>query len=556
MNEHEQCSVRIRPVRLQPQGKRHVRCKVLRWWELEDHDFSAYDDWLLWRAMGPVSVLWAFIDLPVAGPWAFTGMSGNNPGRMAPESSKVVVLPKFDMHIYTSELTSEELKTAIIEYCIPTDLHPRLPHSGGRAIKCFKEVTTSLKGWKKKFFLIDHRAVPDAMPWRHGDTNLHDDFSTHYDEGDVAHLCEVLVPLRPPPRHLLYVCGLTTAYRHLDLRYDIKDPDMNGYIWGDPIPEEQRPKPRVTHLLPVGAKLPELIAAQKNLEKPDAKITAAREKKEQQNLAKAKAKPAGAGGGEGSRKKRKVQKVNEAVQSGSEETLSATPLHQDDPGIGTRPATTVALEIAQEVPSAERMVVNLSRNTRVSTPPMEVNQPSPHHGRQDMDLSPPHDTHSPQSSHHGNKGKLITNRERVAGYGEGFRKEEGYCFRSGGEDMKLGEGPGTQAASKLNTSVEYRKSLASPVQLCYTAGWLGGLSLGRTEAEIARFLSKTEDLDIEGSKLWEVKHREIFTMSYPFVEKIAATCDLPMSKLLKVSLDVPLPPLYGGTSGVADEDVA
>ena len=34
---------------------------------------------------------------------------------------------------------------------------------------------------------------------------------------------------------------------------------------------------------------------------------------------------------------------------------------------------------------------------------------------------------------------------------------------------------------KLHQSVEYRKSLAEPVQLCYTAGWLGGLALGRTE---------------------------------------------------------------------------
>ncbi|GJR98187.1 hypothetical protein Tco_0270361 [Tanacetum coccineum] len=56
------------------------------------------------------------------------GMSGSEPGEMAPESSKVVVLPKFDMHIYTSELTSSELKAAVEEYCIPLDLHPRLPH--------------------------------------------------------------------------------------------------------------------------------------------------------------------------------------------------------------------------------------------------------------------------------------------------------------------------------------------------------------------------------------------------------------------------------------------
>ncbi|GKG39705.1 hypothetical protein Tco_0463850, partial [Tanacetum coccineum] len=66
----------------------------------------------------------------------------------------------------------------------------------------FKEVTSSLKGWKKKFFLIDLRAVSDAMPWRHTDTDLRDDFPTHYNENDVARLAKFVVPLRLPPRHL------------------------------------------------------------------------------------------------------------------------------------------------------------------------------------------------------------------------------------------------------------------------------------------------------------------------------------------------------------------
>nr|GEV59328.1 hypothetical protein [Tanacetum cinerariifolium] len=109
---------------------------------------------------------------------------------------------------------------------------------------------------------------------------------------------------------------------------------------------------------------------------------------------------------------------------------------------------------------------------------------------------------------------------------------------------------------KLHISVEYRKSLAGPVQFCFTTWWLGGLSLGKTEYEIARFLSETKDLDIEGSKLREMKHRELFTMSYPYVEKIVASCDLPMSELLKVSPDVPLPPPQGETSSAAVEDVA
>nr|GEV83061.1 reverse transcriptase domain-containing protein [Tanacetum cinerariifolium] len=288
------------------------------------------------------------------------------PGEMAPESSRAVVVLKFDMHIYTSKLTSTELKDAIDEYCIPVDLHPRLPHPGmamnrlpSRFIasadgvnkviffeircvsldisptvsvsgllqalqtgplvsfenktrrgtrKCFKEITSSLKGWKKKFFLLDRRTIPNAMPWRHSDTDLHDDFPTHFNEDDVARLFEFQGLLRSPPRHLLYMCGLTTACRHSGLQYHIKDQDKNVIsmdtflkllTWigtvvskGDPLLEDQRPKPRVTPPLPVGAPIPALTPFHKNLEKPNPKIAAAMEKKDQQSLARAEAKRA------------------------------------------------------------------------------------------------------------------------------------------------------------------------------------------------------------------------------------------------------------------------
>ncbi|GJS26971.1 hypothetical protein Tco_0487591 [Tanacetum coccineum] len=378
----------------------------------------------------------------------------SEPGEMAPEGSGAVVIPKFDMHIYTSELTSMELKEAINEYCIPLDLHPRLPHPGmtmnklpsryiglyieqfeqgglrvlfssfflavirhfgvhvsqlvpmgvnrviffeircvslnisptvslfrvfyklckqghwfsfenktGRGTrKCFKEITSSLKGWKNKFFLLDRRAIPDAMPWRHSDTDLHDEFPTHFNENDIDRLSEFQVPLRPPPRHLLYTCGLTTACRHPNLQYHIKDRDKNVIsmdtflklpTWtetvvskADPLPKDQRLKPRVTPPLPVGTAIPALTPFQKNLEKPNPKIAAAREKKDQQNLAKAEAK----------------------------RTLSATPIHQAIPETTQKPAI-----IASEVsPNVEKEVVDLSGNTRVSSPPVMNVQSSPH----------------------------------------------------------------------------------------------------------------------------------------------------------------------------------
>ncbi|GJU87173.1 hypothetical protein Tco_1294719 [Tanacetum coccineum] len=225
---------------------------------------------------------------------------------MALEGSRVVVIPKFDMHIYTFELTSAELKEAIDEYCIPLDLHPRLPHpgmtmnklpsryiglyieqfeqgglrgpfssfflamirhfgvhvsqlvpmgvnrviffeircvslninptvslfrvfyklckqghwfsfenkTGRRTQKCFKEITSSLKGWKK-FFLLDRRAIPDAMPWRHSDTDLHDDFPTHFNENDAASTTSPASVVYVRIDHDLSTFGLTIPHKGL-----------------------------------------------------------------------------------------------------------------------------------------------------------------------------------------------------------------------------------------------------------------------------------------------------------------------------------------------------
>ncbi|GJY10621.1 hypothetical protein Tco_0378806 [Tanacetum coccineum] len=80
---------------------------------------------------------------------------------------------------------------------------------------------------------------------------------------------------------------------------------------------------------------------------------------------------------------------------------------------------------------------------------------------------------------------------------------------------------------KLHTSVEYHQNLATPVSLCFTAGWLGILSLGKTEDQIDAFLSETRDLDIEDD-------------------------------LMKVSPDVPPSPSKdgGGDSGADIDDAA
>ncbi|GKC76595.1 hypothetical protein Tco_1127369 [Tanacetum coccineum] len=221
------------------------------------------------------------------------GMSISKPGEMASERSKAVVLPKFDMHVITSDLTSDELKTVVDEYAIPEDLHPQ-----------------------------------------------------NYDETDVARISEFLVPLQPPPRHLLYVCGLTTACRHPELRNDIKDKGKN---------------------------------------------------------AEAKCVGADAGGAGGSRKKRKIQKKDDSFSFlGSEGPSVGHPSQ----AIPLRLLNTMLLlltpKVAKVVPDVEKVVVNLSGNTRMSTPLVEVNQPSPPRQHDNTQVSP-HLDGIPFASSHGDE---------------------------------------------------------------------------------------------------------------------------------------------------------
>ncbi|GJZ95846.1 hypothetical protein Tco_0668180 [Tanacetum coccineum] len=349
-------------------------------------------------------------------------MSGSEPGEMAPESSKAVVLPKFDMHIHTSELTSAELKMAVEDYCIPLDLDPRLPPP---------DLTMKR---------LPSKAISDAMPWRHGDTDLHDDFPTNYNDDDVSRLSDFLVPLRPPPRHLLYMCGLTTACRNLELSYNIKDRDKNELVSHLATPRGRVFLGNLSKLRLV-TELSDTLESQfwpKEKELLDMVKNLERERDEWRETA--------------SGQVEKIQGLEEKV------------------GVLEREKLVFSDKVVQADADRKKLV-----------------------------------------------------REFIL-------------------------------VKRLHMSVEYRQSLAAPVSSCFTAGWLGGLSLGRTEEQITQILSESKDLDIEGSKTWEDQHPELFTKSYPYIQKIADSYNLLMSELLKVTPDVP--PTDKGPSSSAPKPVS
>ncbi|GJX82290.1 hypothetical protein Tco_0331771 [Tanacetum coccineum] len=483
--------------------------------------------------------------------------------------------------------------------------------TGGRSKKCFKEVTSSMKGWKKKFFLIDRRAISKAMPCRHTDTDVRDDFLTNYNEGDVERLVEHVVPLRPPPHHLLYVCGLTTACRHPKLSYSIKDSTGQGDTYDRCFPW------MIFYSFQCGTGL-------LSVEKPNTKIAEAREKKEKLALAKTQLKCVGEGGSEAPRKK-KARKAKDIIALNSKKTTYVHPIRQanlkplDETITSHLKGTAGNVAGGSRPPNSEKDVVDLRDSYRPSylVPRVAHSFHYVHDEenykdaatrrfvldwglRDDLRICPfwvckelvsylatpaedeflssfsnikvvremqENDRLSKkvvllESAHSG-----CSDRDReLMDWLKDMEKERDDWRQTASEQVerikKLKEAlePKSkqlvddeekvqllEVVKKLHMSVEYMKSLAVPIGLCLSAGWLGDLSLGKTQEQIAAMLFETSNLDIEGFITWKDKHCEIFTKQYPYVQKVVDSYRLPMDALMKISPDDPPPTANDGT---------
>ncbi|GKB22606.1 hypothetical protein Tco_0862007 [Tanacetum coccineum] len=77
---------------------------------------------------------------------------------------------------------------------------------------CMDDGPSSLKKWKNKFFLIDRRAIPDHLTWRHSCSCVLDDLpSDGYDRNDVQRLCARLICLREMREEVLVCSGLSSV---------------------------------------------------------------------------------------------------------------------------------------------------------------------------------------------------------------------------------------------------------------------------------------------------------------------------------------------------------
>ncbi|GJX18924.1 hypothetical protein Tco_0221601 [Tanacetum coccineum] len=140
------------------------------------------------------------------------------------------------MDLYHSRLTPDDLNDLIIKYKIPHDLHPQLPledfvmselpddaigdwfsFSKRRAPSpvCINDNRSCMKHWKSGFFLIDRRAILDAMVWRHRDAAIDDPrpAAGSFNMANVHRLSAHVIKLRDMPEGVLVLSGLSHVWK-------------------------------------------------------------------------------------------------------------------------------------------------------------------------------------------------------------------------------------------------------------------------------------------------------------------------------------------------------
>nr|GEV34528.1 hypothetical protein [Tanacetum cinerariifolium] len=182
-------------------------------------------------------------------------------------AGEAVVL-KFDMHVYTFVLTSDEVKNLVDEYAIPSDLLPCVPPSGltmnklpvdkivplglkrltmfeiyCRSLEINPSVNLFCAFYKLNkqghwFSFERHsgkgssRAILDSMPWRHQDSSVADSPPTGVRAEEILRLCKHAIDLRPVHLAMLYAVGLTTIWKHVEHHLVFKDGEGNGVSVG------------------------------------------------------------------------------------------------------------------------------------------------------------------------------------------------------------------------------------------------------------------------------------------------------------------------------------
>ncbi|GJS75567.1 hypothetical protein Tco_0725448 [Tanacetum coccineum] len=99
----------------------------------------------------------------------------------------------------------------------------------GAGGQIFRETFSGLKGWKKIFFFLERRAIPDAMAWRHHDSDINDPvfedgFSASDVQMDLPSLPKISLNIIPHlPFHRIKTFRQKTNHQK---RVEVEDPKI------------------------------------------------------------------------------------------------------------------------------------------------------------------------------------------------------------------------------------------------------------------------------------------------------------------------------------------
>ncbi|GJX66730.1 reverse transcriptase domain-containing protein [Tanacetum coccineum] len=81
---------------------------------------------------------------------------------------------------------------------------------------CIDDNCSCMKHWKSGFFLIDQRAIPDVMVWRHPDAAINDlsPDAGSFNMANVCHLSAHVIKLRDMPKGVLVLSGLSRVWKN------------------------------------------------------------------------------------------------------------------------------------------------------------------------------------------------------------------------------------------------------------------------------------------------------------------------------------------------------
>ncbi|GKA28087.1 hypothetical protein Tco_0714255 [Tanacetum coccineum] len=254
---------------------------------------------------------------------------------------------KRDMGSYISTMKPSDVKALTRKYKIPRDLHPVAVSSEWTMDRLTDEYIglyeqyfefAGLRKWKGRFFFIDRRAIPDAMCWRHHDSDISDPAPKDgFDEADVITLTHQPIDIRGILSGLLFSAGLAITWEFPKFRPLFKDPKgnvvtMSEYLRlpflsgmtieaGEALTEQDVIPQHTTTPLSDDEQVPGKTDSQQRVEASDPKIVATRIRKAHA-AAKRKAEKhresEGVGRSEGSSKRRK--------EKSSDHILCPTPL--------------------------------------------------------------------------------------------------------------------------------------------------------------------------------------------------------------------------------------